>query len=538
MLGKLIAIRLRALFTAAGAKTKNGQKVFSPGRVVLICVLYAFLALCFGGMSFSFGLGIAAVTIEQNVPWLYFTLFFLAAFTVVFIFSIFETKSELFDCKDNDLLLSLPIAPGDIVLARTLTVLLLNYAESAILILPAIAAFLLMGGSPAVIVGGLVCLLTLPLGATALSCVFGYLIAVLAKRVKRKNIFQLFFTLLFLGAYFFVYTVFLERVEALVSGEVDLSVLGAKLAFLKFLGDAGLSRPLPLVILAVCLIVIGAASFLLIRRSYIRIVTDARGRAKTVYKKEQLRASSPLRALTRKEFARFTSSATYMVNGGFGFLLILVAAVLALVKSSTVRELLESEVLAEIGLSVDASVLAPLYLGLLSWLVMMTFMSVCTVSLEGKSLWIIRTLPVSARTVLLAKMLPHLILSAAFCVPSGILLAAASGAAWYWYPAFVFIPLIASLFSASYGICLGCAFPRFDFISEAHAVKQSTAVMVASLSLMFGGMILFGAYSAVLLFLGKLAAVLSLVLFFGGLAALCTALVFGPCARKFDTFTD
>ena len=68
--------------------------------VAVICLYFGMLFISICEPFYSMGLG-----------WLYFSFAGLTAFAVCFITGIFIAQSQLFDAKDNELLLSLPISP-------------------------------------------------------------------------------------------------------------------------------------------------------------------------------------------------------------------------------------------------------------------------------------------------------------------------------------------------------------------------------------------------------------------------------------------
>ena len=100
----------------------------------------------------------------------------------------------------------------------------------------------------------------------------------------------------------------------------------------------------------------------------------------------RLLRSTPFRALCRKEFARFFSSAIYMLNAAFGVIMELVLAVFVLVKSDMIFELAPafSELL---GVDIDllrASASAMVMLAL----AFTNSVSASALSLEGQSEYI------------------------------------------------------------------------------------------------------------------------------------------------------
>lgn len=527
MIRSLVGIRLRAMFAGMTGKRADRRGAPSSGRIVLIILLSAFIGLVFAYMSFFFGLTLALICIPNGQEWLMYGFFLFVAFTIVFIFSIFETKNELFDCKDNDLLLSLPIAPEKIVLARVLTVLLYNYAEAAIVLLPAFVAFSLCGASMLYFAGGLLCFLVLPLAATALSCVFGYLMALISRRFRHKNILTVVLSAAFIAAYFFLYTRFLGSVGDEITQE-QLEALMRALAFLRPLGEAAMWRPLPLILFLLTGIGVSVLTWWIISRSYLRIATDQRGSARTEYRARTLRQRSAFAALTHKEFARFFSSPTYMLNAGFGLFLSVIATVFFLLRRDSLTALLQQT-------DIPFSVLLPaLVCSAGVFFSAMNFQSAAAVSLEGKNLWIVRCAPVRARTILFAKMMPQFTLTVCVNAVCGSVCLVALGAPWYYFPLLLVSLSTATLLFCAFGICMNVVFPRFDFINDAQPVKQSVSCFLVSLiQMLYAGVC--AALTGVFGCITSGAAALALVcVLHVGLGAMCMALVCVPCAGRFD----
>ena len=140
MVKLLVKNRLAGLFGSMFSRGKKGSvKKASVGRKILFSLLYAYVAIVFIGLAVSMAIGLGLLMIPNGAPRLYFSAFIMATLTITFVLSIFETKSELFECRDNELLLSMPIRPRDIVLSRVLVVLIYNYLTEAIVMIPAIA---------------------------------------------------------------------------------------------------------------------------------------------------------------------------------------------------------------------------------------------------------------------------------------------------------------------------------------------------------------------------------------------------------------
>ena len=126
MIGKLIRLNIRALFSRMFLRNRNQKK-----RNPIVNVLIALLALyVIGSLMGLFGVmfyGINKPLFSMGFGWLYFSIMGLAVFIFCFVGSVFAAQAQLFNAKDNELLLSLPIRPSAILTGRLASLLLLEY---------------------------------------------------------------------------------------------------------------------------------------------------------------------------------------------------------------------------------------------------------------------------------------------------------------------------------------------------------------------------------------------------------------------------
>ena len=126
MLKTLIKIRLQGILLRQTKSSKKNQGN-SIGKIVLMGLLFAYVGVVFCGM---FGMLFSSL-IEplhlMGIDWLYFALMSLMIIMLCFVGSVFLTQHEIYQAKDNDLLLSMPISNRDILLSRVFVILILNY---------------------------------------------------------------------------------------------------------------------------------------------------------------------------------------------------------------------------------------------------------------------------------------------------------------------------------------------------------------------------------------------------------------------------
>lgn len=478
MLGTLLRTRLASFLGSLG-NGKDGK--FSLGRIIGLSLLFGFLILFFGFYIFMIATALSMLLVPAGLDAAYFAIFNILTFALVFVFSIFETKSQLFECRDNDLLLSMPIPEGNIVLSRVLSIVILNAAESLFIMIPATIMFTVFGGSPIYIASALITALLISLLATSLASAVGYLVALISKRLKNNTLIPVLATLLFLGAYFAVmFGVVGQTPDFEENPEDALAAIAALLSPISFLGEISILSPLPTVIFVVISLGVSALAYYIISKNYIRIITDTGKEKKVEYVRAELKSGTAFLALAKKEIQAFFSSSTYILNGGMGALLEVALAIMLLINSGDV-----TAIFGELSMFIG-DVSAPIFFtSLLVGLSGLTSISASALSFEGKYYWLIKTSPIKPTTLIAAKLVPHLLVSAPASLVSSVLVAIATGAEPLAVLYIILVPLLSTVNFAILGLLLNIAFPKFEFQNETEVVKQSLPIFIVTFGAMF-----------------------------------------------------
>jgi len=114
-------------------------------------------------------------------------------------------------------------------------------------------------------------------------------------------------------------------------------------------------------------------------------------------------------------------------------------------------------------------------------LISMNDMAAPSVSLEGKSLWLAQSLPVTAWQVLRAKLRMHLLLTAVPGAVLGVCLVAVCDFPAAQMAAVLALAAVFLVFSALLNLFLGLKMPNLHWTSEITPIKQSGAVALALL---------------------------------------------------------
>ncbi len=453
-------------------------KKASLGKKIAVAVTAALVLLI--ALAYVVGFEIMlAEAVLPSLPWLYYGIFTIVSFSLTFFLSIFETKSELFECRDNELLISMPIKPGDILASRMIIVLLYNYLSDLLFMVPAVIIYGIYTGDIVGIIGGTIVTLMLPLLSSSLSSGVGYIVARLSKKFKNKTIMSIIFFLVFFGAYMFFIDFAMEGLAEFIEDLImSLDASAGMDTFLYQIGSLSLIRPLPFAIFLVGTLLLSFLAFWIISASYEKVLSTS-DKAKTYrYVKKTLVSSSAFTSLLKKEFKRLTTSSTYLINAAIGLVL-----PIFVIGSVFVSFLTSGEDIATLeGVFHALSPFIPIAAAGIAALGAMTYLSACALSLEGRAFWHIKSMPISSRAVLLSKTMPQIVLSIPFNLITAIAVSIAFKLSFAYSIFVVLIPLVANVLFAFFGTFMNATFPRFDYENEAHIVKRS---MSAGLTMLF-----------------------------------------------------
>ena len=133
MLKILLKSRLLALADQFAGQSK-GKKAAQLGTWIALAVLGVLLLVCGGiGLNALFG-GFCAALAAQGQTWAFFAAAGGLAFILALVLTFFYAQGVIFEAKDNELLLSMPIRPSAILASRIASVYFLNTLFSLLLL--------------------------------------------------------------------------------------------------------------------------------------------------------------------------------------------------------------------------------------------------------------------------------------------------------------------------------------------------------------------------------------------------------------------
>ena len=478
MLKLLLKKQLTEIFRNYFYNPKKNRARSKAGIIGYILLFAIIMVGLLGGIFTGLSLLLCSPLSAAGMDWLYFSLMGLLAILLGTFGSVFTTYSCLYLSRDNDRMLSLPIPVNVLMASRLLTVYLMGAMYSIVVILPAVIVYWIAASASAgAIFGCLLLMLLISVFVLTLSCALGWVVAKISLKLKNKSLITVIISLAFFGGYYFFYFKAQTLIQNLLANAADYAAKIKGAAYPLYLcGKVGTGDWLAMLMVSAVVIALFAIVWALISRSFLKIATSSGKTEKRVYKEKATKPKSISRALLGKEFSRFLSSPLYMLNCGLGILLLPIAGAALAWKGGTIISVLNGVFGAREGCT-------PLILcALICVLASMNDMAVPSVSLEGKTFWLVQSLPVTPWQVLRAKLGVQLLLTGVPALVCFVCLL-------FIYPystleilltAFVLLAYV--LFSALFGLLIGLMTANMTWTNEVTPIKQSAGVVFAMLS--------------------------------------------------------
>lgn len=449
--------------------TKEKKQFLSVGiagiSVIGICMYLS------GYISFA----LAEIGLIKVLP----TLMFISYSLLILFLTFLKGGSCLIGLKDYDMVVSLPVSNTVVILSRLTSL----YAVNLLIGIAAIAPMMIVYG----ISGNLTwetCLILFaslimaPIIPMIVALTIGVLISCVSSYSKHSNIFSLLFSVL--GILLFIFAV--SQMQTMQAKQVtNVSLMFMELInqyylpaflFAKALVYTDFSSLLSFVVLSVG---IAGAFVIVISYFYKRLNTIAFSHdIQKNFCLEEVKVSSLFGALYKKELKRFFSCTIYALNSTIVIILLFVASTFTLFG---MQDMIVKKLEAMGIISIFQTVL-PL---MIAMLVSMNCTTSASLSLEGKSRWLMCSAPVEAKTIFQSKMAVNLTIVLPVLWVSMIFLRIVFPLSIVETVLLFITPTVYTFFIAVIGMWLNIKFPRYDWTSEYYAIKGGAVSVLASI---------------------------------------------------------
>lgn len=519
------------LFRVSTKKKNTFTKVGLP--IILTFILM--------GVMYSYSEIIIKELEPINMEFVLLTLFIIFTSIITLVEGIYKSSNLLFNCRDDNLLLSLPIRKSTVLFIRVFKFYVFELLYNSLFVLPAMIVYAIYTNPRfTYYIVSFIGLILFPIIPILVSCLIGTFITFVASKFKGKNLVQTLITVvLLIGIMYFSYNTD-NLVRNIAQNASNINDFITKLyypagVYIELVTKFSAAKLLEFILVNLILF---AITIILIGKVYFGVNSNTKGvRLSKSSKNYKIKTSTPTKALIKKEFSRFINSTVFITNAGFGLVLFVLGSILITVKFDSIADMI-IKIFSGFDLDYIKNCMPVLMFGFICFTSFMTSITSSMISLEGKSFNILKSLPIKPYKIVRSKILTAIIIMLP-CILVG-------DAIIFIRFKFDIISIILILFasilfpflSETIGIIVNLKYPRMDAKNDTEIVKQS---MSSALSV-FIGMGIIG-LTAVVLFKAIEAGIpnniimLTLLVIFGAIYLSLFAVLHKICDKSFENIS-
>lgn len=416
-----------------------------------------------------------------NIPYVLLAQFMMITSLFILFTNIYKTGGTLFKFKDYDLLMSLPINKSVIILSKIFILYILSFLYTLLFMIPAFIAYVTNVNADIIFyILFFITLFIIPMVPIIISTILGAFISGISSRFKHKNIINY---ILYIGL-FVVMMYFSMNMNNMDS--IDMANIGQSMVntfnkiypltnlYVNIVSDSNVLSLFYYLVIPIILFYL----FIKVLIIFYSKINDGLSSYKKNdnYKLLKSKSNSSVMALYKKEFKRYISSVLYVMNTAIGAIMLTLCIVgFVIFGSDKIDTLLGIPEFSNILLKTGPLVIAAFCL--------LNCTTSASISLEGKNLWIIKSIPVKVQEIFYSKIMVNLtILIPAIIINSTVFCIYLKTDLITTVLMFI-TPIIYSIFISVLGIVINLLFPSFDWKNEIKVIKQSLSTF---LTLMIG----------------------------------------------------
>ena len=214
-------------------------------------------------------------------------------------------------------------------------------------------------------------------------------------------------------------------------------------------------------------------------------------------------------SLIKKEFSTFFNTPVFIINAGFGLVLFIVVAIGISIKFNDFVPILTDKDKFNIAKDIIYNNLSLLVFLLIAMAGFMTSITNSVISLEGKNINIVKSLPIKTKTILMSKIYSSLIITTPPILIGDIILFTRFKMNIIEICLLLVLSILIPLISHFVGLIVNLKYPKLDWENTAEVVKQSTSSFV---SVMIGIVLMVANAMIIAKIVGKVSSTLILLL--------------------------
>ena len=449
---------------------KNSKKITK-----ILLPIFLFSIVCFSVGIYAGALG--DLLHKAHLTYIMINMFIAAVSMLAFVEGIYKSQGILFEAKDNDLLLSLPIKKSTILFSRIFKLLLFEYLYNLLFLLPAFIVYIYYE-HPSInfYLVSIIMTVLIPIIPTILACFFGYIIKLISSKFKSKKLIQTILTCIIFTILFLLSLNMQDYIQKIVNEAKNINELLTKLyytigAYSNLINKFDIIIFIKLLLINVVPLII----FILIgQKYYFKIILNSKSITKKSKGKVEINSNKPLISLTKKELKRYFSSPVYMFNTGFGLILLFIFTIILCFKGKDTLVGLLATYKVSNSISVEL-----IFYGLLFFSLALTSITSSSISLEGKTINITKSLPIDYKLILKSKILNCFIIELPLTLISILIFIIKFRASLLYIISLILISIITIFLNATIGLIINMKYPKLNYTNDTEVVKQSMSSMIS-----------------------------------------------------------
>ena len=414
-----------------------------------------------------------------KIPYIILAQSFALISSMLLVTNIYKINGLLFNNKDYNLLLSLPIKRITYIISKLISLYFSNIIFSLLVMIPPLILYVINVKVDSIFyLLYFITIFIIPLVPIIVSTIIGTIISSISSKFKFKNLANLILTILLFTGIIFI------SMELESMPKIDIANMGKSIVdmfnkiypltntYIDIIKNYNIKS---LMIFISIPVLIFSAYIFVINKFYTKINNNLQqSYTNKKYKLIIKKSNSQLGALYKKEITRYFSSANYVINTMIGSIMLIITIIAYMFIGKEKVDIL----IGISGLSDAILRYTPLVLGGFTLLTCTTHPSI---SLEGSSAWIMKTIPVNPFKIFLSKIMVNLTVSIPSYIIAAIMLKIYLKLNLSTFILMLIIPLLYTLFISMFGVIVNMFFVNLNWKNEITVIKQSIPAFISIL---------------------------------------------------------
>ncbi len=210
---------------------------------------------------------------------------------------------------------------------------------------------------------------------------------------------------------------------------------------------------------------------------YFKIISNSKENSikkKINSKKKLIIKRTQIISLTKKELKKYLSSPVYIFNTAFGLLLSVIVSIYLCIKGPSIFD----SILSSYGVSTGLSLPILFYFYIL-FVGSMTSITSSSISLEGKTINITKSLPIKEETILKSKILTCYVIELPFIIFSNIVFFIKFKTSIFYLVLILLLSFLIILLTSCIGLIANLKYLKMNATNDTEVVKQSMSSMIS-----------------------------------------------------------